>query len=87
MDMGRKLTVLWNEGELGNSVMLSTCFCCRAVLPNVPYRLNAQFGHLVQFVIGASSERMLELVLREKVFVYTLLCTKMRFTQIFLPSR
>ena len=47
MDMGRKLTVLWNEGELGNSVMLSTCFCCRAVLPNVPYRLNAQFGHLV----------------------------------------
>ena len=42
-----KLTVLWNEGELGNSVMLSTCFCCRAVLPNVPYRLNAQFGHLV----------------------------------------
>ena len=48
MDMGRKLTVLWNEGELGNSVMLSTCFCCRAVLPNVPYRLNAQFGHLVR---------------------------------------
>ena len=47
MDMGRKLTVLWNEGELGNSVMLSTCFCCSAVLPNVPYLLNAQFGHLV----------------------------------------
>ena len=47
MDMGRKLTVLWNERELSNSVMLFTCFCCRAVLPNVPYRLNAQFGHLV----------------------------------------
>ena len=27
--------------------MLFTCFCCRAVLPNVPYQLNAQFGHLV----------------------------------------
>ena len=50
MDMGRKLTVLWNEGELGSSVMLSTCFCCRAVLPNVPYRLNAQFGHLVLLI-------------------------------------
>ena len=47
MDMGRKLTVLWNERELSNSAMLFTCFCCRAVLPNVPYRLNAQFGHLV----------------------------------------
>ena len=47
MHMGRKLTVLWNERELGNSVILFTCFCCRAVLPNVPYQLNAQFGHLV----------------------------------------
>ena len=27
--MGRKLTVLWDEGELGNSVMLFTCTCCR----------------------------------------------------------
>ena len=26
--MGRKLTVLWDERELGNSVMLFTCFCC-----------------------------------------------------------
>ena len=25
---GRKLTVLWDERELGNSVMLFTCFCC-----------------------------------------------------------
>ena len=37
------LTVLWNERELS----FFTCFCCRAVLPNVHYRLSAQFGHLV----------------------------------------
>ena len=50
MDMGRKLTVLWNARELSNSVLLFTFFCCRAVLPNVPYRLNAQFGYLVSTV-------------------------------------
>ena len=27
MHMGRKLTVLWDEREVGNSVMLFTCFC------------------------------------------------------------
>ena len=38
--------------------MLFTCFCCRAVPRNVPYRLNAQFGHLVNFAKRAFKERL-----------------------------
>ena len=45
--MGRKLTVLWDERELGNSVMLFTCFCFCCCLSQCAIRLNAQFGHLV----------------------------------------
>ena len=36
MHMGRKLTVLWDEGELGNSVMLFTCSCCRCCPSQCP---------------------------------------------------
>ena len=47
--MGRKLTALWDERELGNSVMLLLASVVVAVLPNVPYRLNAQLGILLIF--------------------------------------
>ena len=49
MHMGRKLTVLWDEGELGNSVMLLLAPVVVADLPNVPYRLNAQLGILLEY--------------------------------------
>ena len=48
MYMGRSLTAFWDEGELGNSVMLFLLVpVVVAVFPNVPYRLNAQLGILV----------------------------------------
>ena len=48
---GRKLTAFWDERELGNTVMLSTCPVVIAVLPNVSYRLNVQLDILLLFMI------------------------------------
>ena len=47
MHMGRKPTVLWDERESGNSLMLFLASVVVAVLLNVFYRLNAQLGILL----------------------------------------
>ena len=51
--MGRKLTVLWDEREVGNSVMLLLASVFVAVLPNVPYRLNAPLGVLFIYKLNS----------------------------------
>ena len=45
--MGRKLTVLWDERELGNSVMLFTCFCCCCCPSQCALPTQCPIGHLV----------------------------------------
>ena len=47
MNMGRKLTVLWDERELGNSVMLFTWFCCRCCPSQRALPTQCPTGHLV----------------------------------------
>ena len=47
MHMGRKLKVLWNERELGNSVMLFTCFCCHCCPSQCALLTQCPIGHLV----------------------------------------
>ena len=45
--MGRKLTVLWDEREIGNSVMLFTCFCCCCCPSQYALLTQCPIGHLV----------------------------------------
>ena len=48
MHIGRKLTVLWHEGELGSSVRLLTCFCCCCCCPSqCALPTQCPIGHLV----------------------------------------
>ena len=57
MHMGRKLTVLWDEGELGNSVMLFTWFCCCYCPSQCALPTQCPIGHLVKpaFVVECCS--------------------------------
>ena len=52
MYMGKKLTVLWDEGELGNSVMLFTCSCCCCCPFQGALPTQCRIGDLVLFKIG-----------------------------------
>ena len=51
MHMGRKLTVLWDERELGNSVMLFTCFCCCYCTSQCALPTQCPIGHLVSIIL------------------------------------
>ena len=48
MYMGKKLTVLWDEGELGNSVMLFTCSCHCCCPSRGALLTQCPIGHLVE---------------------------------------
>ena len=50
MYMGKKLTVLWDEGELGNSVMLFTCSCCCCCPSQGALPTQCPIGHHVRGV-------------------------------------
>ena len=54
MHMGRKLTVLWDERELGNSVMLFTYFCCCCCPSQCALPTQCPIGHLVEAKIFSS---------------------------------
>ena len=48
--MGRKLTVLWDEGDVGNSVMIFTCSCCHCCPSQCALPTQCPIGHLVKDV-------------------------------------
>ena len=59
MDMGKSITVFWDEGKLGqfsNAFLLAPVLV--AVLPSVPYRLNALLGILFLKSISDSPSKM-----------------------------
>ena len=62
MHMGRKLIVLWDEGELGNSVRLFSCFCCCCCPSQCAVPTQSAIGLPVRFSFPSIS-----LVLQSKV--------------------
>ena len=62
MHLGRKLTVLWDERELGNSVMLFTCSSCRCCPSQCALPTQCPMGHLVwdyYFTLAATNHNII----------------------------
>ena len=52
MHMGRWITVFWDEGELGSSVMLFTCFfLLKTELGNILPSRNGQFSCIRRMLV------------------------------------
>ena len=48
MNMGRKRTVLWDERESDNSIMLFTCFYCCCCPSQCALPTQCPIGHFVE---------------------------------------